>query len=173
MSDKIEKTEEEWRRELTPEQYRVCREHGTERAFTGQYWDHHEAGLYRCAACGLELFVACRPDEGEFGIVEILRPVAPGSRYLVARAADHEVDASRNRRTQTIDRKARNPLQTGLPRGQPRPVVGHAPSQRCNEAKTCHGDKRPSLAVVSLSGHFNLRWLSAMPSLRPASVPSR
>jgi len=50
------KTDAEWRAELPPEQYRILREHGTEPAFTGQYWDHHETGEYRCAACGEPLF---------------------------------------------------------------------------------------------------------------------
>ena len=51
-----EKSEEEWRKELTPEQYRVTREKGTERAFTGCYWNTKTAGTYRCACCGLPLF---------------------------------------------------------------------------------------------------------------------
>lgn len=50
------RSDAEWRAILTPEQYRILREHGTERAFTGQYWNHHETGEYRCAACGEPLF---------------------------------------------------------------------------------------------------------------------
>ncbi|MFP5317099.1 MAG: peptide-methionine (R)-S-oxide reductase MsrB [Acidimicrobiia bacterium] len=54
--EKVTKTEDEWKAELTPEQYRVLRGKGTERAFTGRYWDVHDDGMYRCAACGAELF---------------------------------------------------------------------------------------------------------------------
>ena len=56
MTERIRKTEEEWRRELTPEQYRVTREQGTERAFTGEYWDTKDEGVYRCIGCGTPLF---------------------------------------------------------------------------------------------------------------------
>jgi peptide-methionine (R)-S-oxide reductase len=55
---KVGKTDEEWRRELTPEQYHVTRKHGTERAFTGPYWDNKREGLYRCVACGRPLFAS-------------------------------------------------------------------------------------------------------------------
>ncbi len=56
MSDKVQKDEQEWKRELTREQYHVCREKGTERAFTGEYWNCKEKGIYRCVCCGNELF---------------------------------------------------------------------------------------------------------------------
>jgi peptide-methionine (R)-S-oxide reductase len=58
MADKLEKTEAEWREELSPEQYHVLREKGTERAFTGQYWNTKTPGVYKCAACGEELFTS-------------------------------------------------------------------------------------------------------------------
>ncbi len=56
MKPKLEKTDEAWRAELTPEQYAVCRQKGTERAFSGAYWDSHADGIYRCACCDEPLF---------------------------------------------------------------------------------------------------------------------
>jgi peptide-methionine (R)-S-oxide reductase len=56
MADKIVKSDAEWRAQLTPEQYRVLRKHGTERPFTGEYHDSKEPGVYRCAGCGTPLF---------------------------------------------------------------------------------------------------------------------
>ncbi len=58
MTEKINKTEEQWRSELTPQQYHVLREKGTERAFTGEYWDTNTPGKYVCAGCGQELFTS-------------------------------------------------------------------------------------------------------------------
>ena len=58
MGDKIQKSDGEWKSCLTPEEYRVLREKGTERAFTGAYWDNHATGIYRCAGCGWELFAS-------------------------------------------------------------------------------------------------------------------
>ena len=60
--EKITKTDAEWQKLLTPEQYRVTRQKGTERAFTGQYWNNHEPGAYRCVGCDLELF----PSDAKF-----------------------------------------------------------------------------------------------------------
>jgi peptide-methionine (R)-S-oxide reductase len=54
--ERIEKSDEEWRRQLTPEQYRVTRQKGTERAFSGRYHDHHEPGVYQCVCCGIDLY---------------------------------------------------------------------------------------------------------------------
>jgi len=58
MKPKIDKSPNEWREKLTPEQFRVTREKGTEPAFTGEYWDCHDQGMYRCVCCGAELFDA-------------------------------------------------------------------------------------------------------------------
>jgi peptide-methionine (R)-S-oxide reductase len=58
MPEKIRKSEEEWRAQLSPEAYRILREKGTESAFTGTYWNHDEDGVYRCAACGAPLFTS-------------------------------------------------------------------------------------------------------------------
>jgi peptide-methionine (R)-S-oxide reductase len=58
MSSEMTKTDEEWQKELAPAQYQVLRHAGTEPAFTGEYWDCHDDGVYRCAACGAELFTS-------------------------------------------------------------------------------------------------------------------
>ena len=56
MKPKVIKSEAEWQETLTPEQFAVCRQKGTESAFTGRYWNNHAPGMYRCAACSAELF---------------------------------------------------------------------------------------------------------------------
>ena len=78
MSDKIEKTDEEWKKTLTPEQYHVLREKGTERAFTGEYADTHDPGTYKCAACGNPLFSSDTKYESGSGWPSFYEPVAEG-----------------------------------------------------------------------------------------------
>ena len=56
MTRKVNKTDDQWQNELSDEQFQICRLKGTERAFTGKYWDNHEHGIYRCACCGEPLF---------------------------------------------------------------------------------------------------------------------
>src|ERR671911_730421 len=86
MVEKIQKTEEEWRDQLTPEQYRVTREHGTERAFTGEYWDLKEEGVYRCVACGTDLFSSETKYNSGTGWPSFWAPVTPEG---VRTEADH------------------------------------------------------------------------------------
>ncbi len=74
---KIEKTDAEWKEALTPEQYRVLRKQGTERAFTGKYHDHHEKGTYVCAACGLPVFSSVTKFESGTGWPSFWQPIAP------------------------------------------------------------------------------------------------
>ena len=73
------KSDEEWRKELTLEQYHVLRRKGTERAFTGEYWDHHEDGVYACAACGLPVFSSATKFESGTGWPSFFTPVAQES----------------------------------------------------------------------------------------------
>jgi peptide-methionine (R)-S-oxide reductase len=87
MASKVEKSEAEWRAELTPEQYHVLREKGTERAFSGALWDEHRPGIYRCAGCGTELFDAATKFESGTGWPSFYQP-ATGD------AVDTETDRS-------------------------------------------------------------------------------
>ena len=75
MKDKIQKPEEEWRKELTPEQYQVCRMKGTEPPFTGEYYKTKDAGVYKCVACGNELFESDTKYESGTGWPSFYKPV--------------------------------------------------------------------------------------------------
>jgi peptide-methionine (R)-S-oxide reductase len=79
MSDeKIRKTDDEWRQKLTPEQFAVTRQAGTERAFSGAYWDHHDAGVYRCVCCDAELFRSDDKFESGSGWPSFTRAIEEG-----------------------------------------------------------------------------------------------
>jgi len=76
--EKIVKTENEWKKELTPERFRILRQKGTERAFSGKYWDHHATGTYICAGCGLELFRSDTKFDSGTGWPSFYATFAPG-----------------------------------------------------------------------------------------------
>lgn len=87
MTRKVVKSDDDWRRELTPQQFAVMRQKGTERAFTGALWDQHDAGVYRCAGCGTELFRSDEKFDSGTGWPSFWAPVA-------ADAVRTEVDRS-------------------------------------------------------------------------------
>jgi peptide-methionine (R)-S-oxide reductase len=82
-TDHTQKTDEQWRQELTPEEYRVLRQAGTERPYTGEYWDTHTAGVYQCRACGTELFTSQEKFDSHCGWPSFWAPLAEGTvRYI-------------------------------------------------------------------------------------------
>jgi len=87
MSDKVIKSDAEWQEALTPEQFRIARKKGTERAFTGEYWDEKAKGLYRCVCCGQSLFHSDTKFESGSGWPSYHSPAAP-------EAVAEETDAS-------------------------------------------------------------------------------
>jgi len=84
MTYEVQKTDDEWKTELTPEQFQVLRQAGTERAFSGQYWDCHDDGVYRCAACGAELFDANTKFESGTGWPSFTEPLVAEAVELVS-----------------------------------------------------------------------------------------
>ncbi len=79
MAEKVNKPESEWQKQLTPEQFHVTRRKGTEPAFTGEYWDNHEEGTYRCVCCGQELFSSETKFESGTGWPSYTAPITEES----------------------------------------------------------------------------------------------
>ena len=115
MAEKVRKTEAEWQRELTPEQYHVLREKGTERAFTGEYAHTKDKGIYRCAACGQELFSSDTKFESGSGWPSFYQPAAPD------RVESHEDSSYGMRRVEVVCSRCDSHLGHVFPDG-PKPT---------------------------------------------------
>ncbi|MBI3450599.1 MAG: peptide-methionine (R)-S-oxide reductase MsrB [Acidobacteria bacterium] len=113
--DRIERTDAEWQQLLTPEQYKIVRQKGTERAFTGKYWDNHEAGMYRCVACAQDLFSSATKFESGTGWPSFWDPLAP------AAIEKHEDRSLFTRRTEVVCSRCGGHLGHVFPDG-PRPT---------------------------------------------------
>jgi len=93
MSEKIEKSDAEWRQQLTPEQYHILRQKGTERAFTGKFWNTKTPGIYLCAGCGQELFASEEKFDSGSGWPSFVRPLGEGR---VEEHGDHSLGMIRS-----------------------------------------------------------------------------
>jgi len=92
MVDKVVKPDAQWRSQLTPEQYRVTRKKGTERAFSGEYWDQHASGVYRCVCCDTPLFDAGTKFDSGTGWPSFYAPLDKSN---VREEADHSLFSRR------------------------------------------------------------------------------
>jgi peptide-methionine (R)-S-oxide reductase len=96
MTDTIRKSDDQWKAQLTPEQYHVTREKGTERPFTGKYWDHDEAGMYRCVCCDKPLFESDTKFDAGCGWPSFYAPVDAKN------VAEHQDASHGMRRTEVV-----------------------------------------------------------------------
>ena len=96
MTDKLQKSDAEWKRQLTPQQFEVARRKGTERAFTGEYWDNHADGVYECVCCGTPLFDSRTKFDSGTGWPSFTEPLAPHS------VSEHGDDSYGIRRVEVV-----------------------------------------------------------------------
>lgn len=114
MADRVIKSDEEWRRVLSEQQFYVMRQKGSERAFTGAYWDHYEEGVYHCAACGLLLFSSDNKFASHTGWPSFTAPAAPAHVYTETESIGDKTS------TEAICRRCNSHLGHVFPDG-PRP----------------------------------------------------
>lgn len=115
MNTKIEKTDAQWRAQLDPAQYAVCRCSATESAFTGKYWDHHATGTYRCAACGAALFASTAKFDSGSGWPSYFQPLSTEA------VSEHSDEAHGMRRVEVRCARCESHLGHVFPDG-PRPT---------------------------------------------------
>jgi peptide-methionine (R)-S-oxide reductase len=115
MSEPITKTDDQWRKELTPEQYQIARQKGTEPAFTGAYWNSKADGVYQCVCCGEPLFDSQNKFDSGTGWPSFWQPIEEG------KVAEHEDNSWFMRRTEVVCSRCNAHLGHVFPDG-PRPT---------------------------------------------------
>jgi peptide-methionine (R)-S-oxide reductase len=163
-SDRVVRSDDEWRRILTPERYRILRKKGTEMSFTGEYWNNHDPGIFRCAGCSNPLFASETKYDSGTGWPSFWTPIAPDR---VATAADHGLFSTR---TEVLCRRCGGHLGHVFEDGPPPTGLRYCINSAALDLERRRAAAPPSPAAPARrrGGHPSH---ASEPSVRPEAAP--